>query len=205
MTILIDNFSLEISEYSAIEDLDYFAVDVIDYENTISTSGTYFLLNDEVVDTSLSGIIGGYRAYYYTNYLTSSGTITLTIHAENNIGDIEDVDFTFLSGYRVEFNDYIDWGPRNTVITTVKASNLAFCPNTEGASTYFETAELQSIDLNASIMCAESVNLGAQIYPQNTFYFYGRTYMVTISGVKDFSGNIMEPVTFSFTIENPND
>jgi len=205
MTILIDNFSMGLDTYTALSGLEYFAVDVVDHDNSISTSGTYFLLDGEVVPTNLSGISDGYRVYYYVDSPSLSGTVVLTIWAENDILETVTNSYTFLLGYRLEFNDYIDWGPRNTVITTVRASNTAFCPNLVGASTYFETVDYESRDLGAYISGTASVNLGAQIYPQNTFFFYGRTYTITVVGVKDFSGNIMDPITFSFTIENPND
>ena len=132
----------------------------------------------------------------------SSGTITITIHAENANLDIEEQDHYLLYGYHVEFDELVDWGPKSTVVTSVKASNLAFCPNTVGEAVYFETRDLESYDLRASIGAIGSVDLGASIYPQNTFFFYGRTYKVKIEGVKDFAGNALSPYEFEFTIEN---
>ena len=31
---------------------------------------------------------------------------------------------------------------------------------------------------------------------------YGKTYNITLSGVKDFSSNVLDPITFTFKIEN---
>jgi len=205
MTILIDNFSLGVEEWLPIVDLAYFSVDVVDLSSTISTSGTYFLHDGMIVPTVLSGIPNGYKAYYYPTSVVSSGTITLTIHAENTNSGILEQNYYLLYGYHVEFSELIDWGPKSTVVTSVKASNLAFCPNTEGEAVYFETRDLESYDLRASISAIDSVDLGASIYPQNKFFFYGRAYTITVSGIKDFGGNELDPVVFSFTIENPND
>jgi hypothetical protein len=205
MTILIDNFSIGVEEWLPVTDLIAFSVDVVDLSYPISTSGTYFLHDGTVVPTVLSGILNGYRAYYAPISVASSGTITITIHAENTNSGIREQNYYLLYGYHVEFNELIDWGPKSTVVTSVKASNLAFCPNTEGEAVYFETRDLESYNLGASILPIESVDLGATIYPQSTFFFYGRTYTITVSGVKDFGGNELEPVVFSFTIENPTD
>ena len=74
-----------------------------------------------------------------------------------------------------------------------------------GEAVYFETRDLRSYDLGASILPVDSVDLGATIYPQNTFFFYGRTYTINVSGIMDFGGNELDPVVFSITIENPTD
>lgn len=205
MTLLIDNFSIGVEAWSLVTDLAAFSVDIVDLSYPVSTSGTYFLHDGAVVPTVLFGILNGYRAYYYPDSVVSSGTITITIHAENTNSGIIDRDYYLLYGYRVEFNELIDWGPKSTVVTSVKASNQVFCPNTEGAAVYFETKDLESRDLGAFIGAIESVDLGAQIFPQSTFWFYGRTYKIKIEGVKDFAGNEMSTYEFEFTIENPTD
>ena len=107
-----------------------------------------------------------------------------------------------LYGYNVKFNELIDWGPKREVVTTVDAKNEAFCPNTESKAFYFETADLESRDLNATINAVGYMSLGATIFPQNTFFFYGRTYTIKISGIQDFAGNKMSDFNFSFIIEN---
>jgi len=203
MTILIDNFSIGVEEWLPVVDLASFAVDVVDHVHGITTSGTYFLHGGQIVPTSYSGISGGYRCSYYpTNVCNTSGTITITIHAENNNSETKEEDYYLLCGYHVEFEELIDWGPKKEVIITMDAKNLAFCPNTESEAFYFETAELHSRDLNATLQAVEYVDLNATIYPQSTFFFYGRTYTITINGIRDFAGNEMPESTFSFTIEN---
>jgi len=202
-TILIDNFSLGVEEWIPEANLNYFTVDVVDPVHGISTSGTYFIHDGQVVSTTHSGMLGGYKCYYTPSGVYSDGTIDLTIHAENTVSEIKEETFHLLYGYNLKFEELIDWGPNVEVITTIKASNLAFCPNTEGDSFYFQTRDLHSYDLNAAIYPVGSVDLGAVIYPQSTFFFYDRTYMITVSGVRDFAGNVMDPYTFSFRVENP--
>jgi len=108
-----------------------------------------------------------------------------------------------LYGYNLEFEELVDWGPAREIIALVKAKNLAFCPNLEGEALHFVTADLQSTDLGATIQVVESVDLGATIRPQSTAFFYGQTYRVTVSGVRDYHGNEMDPYTIQFTIEDP--
>ncbi len=201
MTILIDNFSIGVENWVAAANLTY-SVDVVDYTMPISTSGTYFMEDGQIVSTTYSGITDGYTCYYTPSSVLASGTITLTIHAENTSSGVEEQDFHLLYGYRGEFNEIIDWGATTEVVTTIEAMNLAFCPNKEGQAFYFETADYSSYDLGATINAVGYVDLGATIYPQNTFFFYGRTFTITISGVKDYHNNELDPYTFSFTIEN---
>jgi hypothetical protein len=203
MTILIDNFSIGVGEWLVLIDLHTLSVDVVDYAHAISTSGTHFLIDGNMVSTSFSGISSGYNVY--CSAPTISGYTIVTIHAENDNGESKEESYNLLYGYNCEFNELIDWGPKKEVVITMEAENLAFCPNKETDAFFFETADLHSYNLGASIQSIESVDLNAVIYPQNTVFFYGRTYQITISGVKDFSGNEMSPYTFSFTIEDPND
>jgi len=205
MTIVIDNFSIGVENWTPVADLNYFSVDVVDAAHGISTSGTYFVHDGQVVLTTYSSIPNGYTCYYTpASGVYSDGTIDLTIHAENTVSGVEEQTFHLLYGYNLSFNELIDWGPSTEVVTTIKASNLAFCPNTEAESFYFETRDLPHYDLNAFVVgIIKHVDLGAVIYPQNTFFFYDRTYTVTISGVMDYHGNEMDPYTFSFRVENP--
>lgn len=201
MTILIDNFSVGFEEWLAITDLISFAVDVIDHTYNITTSGTYFIHNGQIVSTSHSGISDGYKCHYYPP--TISGEVNLTIHAENDNSETKEEDYYLLYGYNVKFDELIDWGPKKEVVTTIEATNKVFCPNTESRASFFETADLRSYDLGASINPVGYVSLGATIFPQSTAFFYGRTYRVRISGIRDFAGNTMSPREFTFTIENP--
>lgn len=202
MAIIIENFSMAVEEWTPVVDLSSLSVDVIDQVNTITTSGTYFLHDGQIVSTSHSGISSGYRCHYYPTDVYSSGTITITIHAENDNSEVEEENYYLLYGYNCEFSELIDWGYKSTVVITADAKNLAFCPNEVGEAFYFETADLHSYDLNATLQVVESVDLGATIYPQSTAFFYSRTYTITVIGVRDFHGNEMQPFSFDFTIED---
>jgi len=204
MTIVISNFSLGVEEWTAASGIN-FSVDVVETASgvSISTSGTYFVHDGTTVPTSFSGITGGYICYYYPTSVYSDGTINLTIHAENTVSGVEEQTFSLLYGYNLEFEEYIDWGPNKEVIVIVKAKNLAFCLNEEGEALHFVTADLQSTDLGATIQAVESFDLGASIRPQSTAFFYGQTYIVTVSGVRDYHGNEMDPYIIQFTIEDP--
>lgn len=203
MTIVIDNFSIGVEDWVQVSDLNYFAVDVMDAAHGISTSGTYFIHDGQVVSTTHSGISGGYICYYTPSGVYSDGTIDLTIHAENTASGVSEQTFHLLYGYNVKFEELVDWGPNVQVDIRAQASNLVRCPNTVAEGFYFITADLRAVNLGATIRAIESVDLGAKIYPQSTAFFYGETYTVTISGVKDFAGNIMDPYTYTFTIEDP--
>jgi len=203
MSILIDNFSLGVNNWVSTDDLLYFYVDTVDYIYGISTSGTYFVHDGNIVSTTYSGITGGYRCFYSPSSLVSSGTITLTIRAENNNGEFEEQHYHMLYGYHMVFEDLIDWGPDREVVTTIEVKNEVFCPNTETGAFYFKTRDYDSYNLSAVLVPIESVDLGASIRPQNKFFFYCRTYKIIVSGIKDYSGNIMPPYELEFTIENP--
>ena len=203
MTLLIDNFSIGVEAWLPVTDLVAFSVDIVDLSCPVSTSGTYFLHDGTIAPTIFVDILNGYRAYYAPTSVVSSGTITITIHAENTNSGIREQDYYLLYGYHVEFNELVDWGPKSTVITSVKASNQVFCPNTVGEAVFFETRDLESRDLGASIYAIGSADLGAVIYPQSTAFFYSRKYKIKIEGIKDFAGNELSVYEFEFTVEDP--
>lgn len=204
MSILIDNFSMEVEEWLPVADLGSFSVDAVDHVNNITTSGTYFIHDGVQVTTTFSGITDGYRMFYTPVDVSSSGVISLVAHVQNDVLETAEQAFYLLYGYNAKFEEWVDWGPYVQVDIKVQASNSVRCPNTVGEGFYFITADLEAVNLGATIVAIESVDLGAKIYPQSTAFFYGETYTVTVSGVKDFAGNIMEPYTYSFTIEDPN-
>ncbi len=203
MTILIDNFSIEVADWILVSDLASFSVDAVDLTYGISISGSYFLHDSQQVTTTFSGITDGYKMFYSPASVVSSGTITLTAHVENTSSGVEEQDFYLLYGYNALFEDVIYWGPNRQIDILVQATNEVLCPNTESEAFWFKTADLPARDLGATIRAIEFVDLGAVIYPQSTVFFYGKTFTVTVSGVKDFSGNIMDPYIFTFTIEDP--
>jgi len=205
MPILIDNFSINEDEWVLVSDLGSFSADATETVSgvQISTSGTYFLHDGQQVATTFSGITDGYRMFYTPVSVVSSGIIVITAHVLNTITEVLEQNYDLLYGYNLLFDELVDWGPNTQVDVLVQATNEVTCPNTEGEGFYFITADLPSVDLGASIQAVESVDLGAVIYPQSTAFFYGKTYIVTVSGVKDFSGNEMEPYMLTFTIEDP--
>lgn len=200
MSILIEDFSVGLEEYVSLSDLTSFSVNVTDSSYNISTSGTYFIVNDTPVATSFSGIVDGY--YTYCLPPSISGSVTVTIHAENDNSESLEEDYVFMFGYKVESSNYVDWGPNKEITVWSTASNSVECPNTETFATYFRTRELYSYDLNACVYPSGKADLGASIAPQSKYLLPGYTYMVTISGIKDYSGNEMNAIEFSFTIED---
>jgi len=200
MGILIDNFFIGVEDWIQVTDSLIFSVDVVDLNYNISTSGTYFVHDGNIVYTTFSGISNGYRAFY--DPPTPSGSIYLTIHAENDNSETAEEDYSLLFGYNVEFDEYVDWGPNKEILIWSKASNEAFCPNIETYASYFQTRDLHSYNLGATIQAVGFVDLNATIFPQNTFFFYNRTYQIKIDEIKDFAGNIMGPYEFTFTIED---
>ncbi len=84
------------------------------------------------------------------------------------------------------------------------AENLASCPNTGVDAYFFTTAPKFGKDLGATIVGQpwSEDNLSAEITPTtDTIYFYGKTFRIEIRA-KDFAGNVMEPFTFEFKIED---
>ena len=193
-----------VEEWLPVADLGSFSVDAVDHINTIISGSSYFIHDGVQVVTTFSGITDGYRMFYTPVDVSSSGVISLVAHVQNDVPETVEQTFYLLYGYNAIFEEWVDWGPYVQVDIRVQASNSVRCPNTVGEGFYFITADLEAVNLGATIRAIESVDLGAKIYPQSTAFFYGETYTVTISGVKDFAGNIMDPYTYSFTIEDPN-
>lgn len=198
MAILIDNFSINVGDWVEIAGITGYSIEITDFSSTIDTGNTYFLINEIPVVTTFSGITDGYRATCST---TISGSQIVTIHAENTSSGIVEEDFNLLFGYHIEFPEYIDWGPGNEVTIYAEARNETMCSNKEIYATYFETKDLDSVNLSATILPTGWANLQASIEPQSKYFFYGRTYKIKVAGIKDFSGNELEPFEFEFTIE----
>jgi hypothetical protein len=196
---------MAVEEWTPVADLGSFSVDAVDSVNTIISGSSYFIHDGVQVITTFSGIIDGYHMSYTPMDVSSSGAISLVAHVQNDVPETVEQTFYLLYGYNVKFEEWVDWGPLVQVDIRAQATNSVRCPNTVGEGFYFITADLESRDLGATIRAIESVNLGASIFPQSTCFFYGSTYKITVSGVKDFNLNEMPAYTFSFTIEDPND
>jgi len=205
MAIFISNFNIGVADWIQVSALGTFQVDITVSSGSVDTtsSGSYFLHNDEQVPTTFSGIPGGQRMFYTPASVVSSGTFTITAHAKDSYGSIQEKDFYLLYGYNIKFDQIVEWGPNKQIDVLLNASNAVTCPNLEGAAYYFKTADYIHSDLGAIIRVIEPVDLGATIYTQSTAFYYGKTYTITVSGVRDFSNNIMDPYTLTFTIEDP--
>ena len=195
---------MEVEEWLPVADLGSFSVDAVDHVNNITTSGTYFIHDGVQVATTFSGITDGYCMFYTPVDVSSSGVISLVAHVQNDVLEIMEQTFYLLYGYNAIFEEQVNWGPYVQVDIRVQASNSVRCPNTVGEGFYFTTVDLFPVNLGATINPVPGVDLGAKIYPISTAFFYGETYTVTVSGVKDFAGNIMDPYIYTFTIEDPN-
>ena len=202
MSVDINNFSIDVTDYVECFDGIEFSVNVTTTSGVVTTSGTYFTYNGVVVDTLYTTISGGYKVYYTTT--TPSGNIVLDLYAENSVGDLAFESYEFYYGYHCEYNKVINYDNSTHVPVAIEATNDVVVPNTEYLSTFFETRQFVNKDLGALITTEGSGkgDLPVAISPQSKYFMYGKTYSITVSGVKDFSGNILEPTTFTFTIEN---
>lgn len=195
-------FFLEVGEHTSV--LDTAWVDIVDTLKGVSTSGTYFKVDGVPVSVTFSGITNGYRMFYNPpDDFATDGTLIYTAHIRNLAGDEKDVNYYLLRGYSLTHNDVIDWGPGKKVDIWMTATNSGFCPETSTDGFYFVTRELRQSAIGATINAIGYVGLDASIYPQSNSFFYGSTYTVTISGVKDLAGNEMDPFIHTFTIEDP--
>lgn len=201
--IKIYNFSIDSGGYTTDT---YISVDVEDDVYGITTSGTYFLLNDVIVPITFSGIADGYRMYYALDdiFYDNDGPIVFTAHAENNNGDMLEIDYYLTFGYIVEYKNSDPWYDLNKkVIVRMTAENYATCNKESTYAYWFETQDYKRNDLMASINVIRQADkdLTASIYPQSLAYFYGRTFDIKLTA-KDFNGNEMIPLEYSFTIED---
>lgn len=197
------SFFLDVEDYTTASATAW--VDIYDPNYNITTSGCYFKVDGVQKAVTFSGAGNSYRMYYNPDDdFYTDGITVYTAHVENSMGDVLEKNYSLLYGYNLDYNEVVDWGPNRTVSIWTTATNKAFCPNTATDAFYFITRDYEFRSLNSIIKPVAPVDIGAALYPQNTFFFYGRTYRVTISGVKDFSGNVLEPFVYEFTIENPN-
>lgn len=201
MAIIIHNFSLSYDSWMPTADLAVLSVDVIDPVYSISVSGTQFYYNEQVVSGTFTSITDGYRITYSPG--TISGGVDVMIHAENSNNDVKEETYNMLFGYRVEYEEPINWGATKQIDVWMKAKNEALCANEETESFYFRTLDYPATNLTSSIYPVEPQDLAAILRTQSTFFYYGQTYTITVENIKDYHGNIMDPYVFSFTIEDP--
>lgn len=202
-SLRIGDFFLDVDEFK--DDFSTAWVDIYDDFGTVVSGNSYFLVDGQRVDVTFSDITNGYKMFYNPqDDFYSTGILTYTVHVENNFNDVLEKDYYLLHGYNLQFADFVKWPVNKVIPILTKATNEVFCPNTSTDAFYFKTRDLESYDLNASIRAVEYVDLNVCIYPQNTFWFYDRTYTITINGIRDFEGNEMSKFSYTFKIENPN-
>lgn len=176
-------------------------IDIIDYMWPIDTTNSYFEIDGIQVAVTFSGIPNGQRMFYDPpNDFDADGTITYTAHAQNSMGDIREQNYYLLYGYNIVFNEIVDWGANKQIDIIAKAKNEAFCPQGSSDAFYFRTRDLHSLELGSIIKPVEPLDLGSSLRTQSTAFYYGKTYTVTVSGIKDFAGNVLSPFNYSFTI-----
>jgi hypothetical protein len=177
-----------------------FSVEVIDDLYTVTTSGTYFTDNGTVVSGSLTTISGGYLMSYLT---VPSGNMLLVANGSNNNNEFYSRTYELQYGYQASWEEVNYWGPKYEVPIAVSAKNTSLASNTSYFSTFFETRKIMSTDLEAFITAEGSgkADFTGYIEPRSKHFMYGKTYSITISGIQDYSGNILSPFTYTFTIE----
>lgn len=211
LSLKISNFSLGIGEYTTAS--GFISIDVTDDECPVSTSGTYFVVDDLRVPVTFSGIEDGYRMFYNPNddFISLEGSTVFTVHAENECNKILEQDFYLTFGYIVEYTnrqellDSIDYGFQKKIVVRVTAENYASCPQVSSLAWDFESKPQTNVDLGASIVgrfhAWENSDMPAKIYPHSTAYFYGKEFKVVVKA-KDFAGNQMEPLVLNYRIED---
>jgi len=210
-SLKISNFSLDEGEYTTAS--GFISVDITDDECPVSTSGTYFMVDDQQVPVTFSPISDGYRMFYNPDddFSSIEGPAIFTVHAENTCDKYLEVDYYLTFGYLVEYfnhpglNTNIDYGFNNKVVVRVTAEDYASCPQLSSLAWDFESKELYNNDLSASINgrfhAYDYEELNASISPISTAYFYGKEISVVVNA-KDFAGNQMEPLVLVYRIEN---
>lgn len=203
-SLFVGNFFIETDRFTTASSTAW--IDLIDYLYSIDTDNTYLYVNDVVASgIYFEDIPNGKRLYYNpVDDFYSTGVMVYTVHVESTIHEVEEKNFYLLYGYDLQLNEVVDWGPNNKIVVRITAQNLAFCPNTVGESFDFTTVDLDSINLPCTITAIGYIDLPIMISPQSTAFFYGRTYTVKVKNVKDFAGNVMPDLEYTFTIENPN-
>ncbi len=226
----VDLLSLKISNFvPSADDYAYtgdgISVDITDDVYSVLTSasgipcsGTCCLkVDNTAVPVTFSGITDGYRMYYTPTdgFSALDGSTEFTVHAENSNGDVLERDYYLTYGYLVEYDNTervgLGYGYGTQVLVRMAGENLATCPKFSADAYYFTTELRRPVDLSASIVGLAvpedymyPVDLGTQISPQSTAFFYGKTFRVILNA-KDFAGNEMEPYEFEFKIEDTPD
>jgi hypothetical protein len=205
--IKISNFSIDIDNYSTATGT--ICVDITDDVYNIVPSGSYFIIEDTVIsgNTTFTPITDGYTMCYDspTDFSDILGPSEITVHAANDNGQALEQSFYLTSGYIVEYDNRTqDYGFNSRVVVRASAENLASCPAFDADAYAFTSVQNPGFDLGAQIVGIpwSEKDLGASITPTtDTIYFYGKVFRIEVRA-KDFAGNVMEPFTFEFKIED---
>lgn len=210
--IYFDNFTFTFDNYVNSE--SNVCIDIHDSIYGIVPSGTYYKINDTVISGSFSEISDGYTLCFsltdYSDFF--KGPTKLTVHAENNNGNILEENYYLTSGYIVDFDNKerigLDYGFNNVIDVRMEAEDLAECPTLVSDGYWFVSESLKNRDLSAYINILrgkqdKESDLNASIYPHSTTYFYEKEFEVVVKA-KDFAGNEMRPKVIKFKINNPN-
>jgi len=201
MGLYITNFSIPEDSTVYCTSLLDFSVDILDDINTVTLSGTYLSINNENTSYTYSSILNGYRLQCST---VPSGTIWLEVFGSNNLDETINTLYILQFGYEIEWEKVVVWPNSKEIPVSVSANNNVFNSSTMYYSTFFKTSAFKECNLEAwvSVEGSGQLNLGASIFPQSKYFMYGNSYGITISGIKDFSGNILPAKTYNFTLEN---
>ena len=201
-SLFVTGFFIDESDFVAADSDRY--VDIVDFLYPIINESIRVTVDGVLQSLTIVELNDNTKRVYFSqgSDFYSVEEININTYAENSIGEVLNEDFFLLYGYDVVPNKQLKFNANDHVVIRAEADNAAFCPNKEAVAFYFETAEYPSYDLTMSILPVDYVDLSMSIMPQSTEFFYGSTFTVILDGIKDFSGNIMPPFEYSFTIES---
>jgi len=198
-SLFVSNFYPKSDEYiSTVSGIIH--CDVNDYLYAVVPSGTYFKIDDTKVPTVLQPIANG-----FTVFCSASGTgndeIIYTIHAENTAGDVLEEDFYFRDGRLVTAYVNDAFKPNQIVDVLIKTKNSVDCQATASESYYFKIRDLLANDIVSNINAIQAYDLQSFVKVRSKALEKGKTYTLTISGIKDYAGNYMKPLKYIFTVK----
>ena len=201
-SLFVGDFFIDVDKFTNASSIAW--VDIVDYLYPIDTNNTHLYVDDVLASgIHFEDIPYGKRMYYNPlEDFYSTGPITYLVHTESIIGEVDEKDFYLLFGYNLKLNEVVDWGPNNNVVVRAEAKNLVFCPNLSTEAFDFTTVDLSSYNLNCQIRPVGYIDFPVEIYPQSTAFFYGKTFTIKLKNVKDYDGNVMEDLEYTFTIKD---
>ena len=202
-SIVISNFKPEIGITTGLQDVDI-SVDIQDILYDINSITSFMSINGEVVPATITPIADGINLTYHPpNNFNYDAPIIVRVRGVNNNATLtirEEV-YTLYFGCRYLFRNKGKYKYDSKVDVVIKASNTGRLSRNLNYNYLFSTYAKPTDNLTASIVAINPVdNLTASILPQGPFHYYGEDVVVTFY-VKDFEGNELGPITYSYTIE----